>query len=651
MTTITTRPSWKVLPQWARDHQHKLDRHLLLALATDFADHVRGPRARKPNLQNTPFDVMLKLASPESHAAIRKMFQASGTARLSSAHLDAGSQYACATVDLKMLAQLASSHHVAAIEWGQALLAERTLDRRATASAVKAAPSALPNCTGEVLLGVIDHGFPFAHSAFRTGTGSVAGGNGTPGTRVLSIWDQDAKPDFDPNLGAPAGFGYGRQATRAVLNRCIADATRQGLVNEARCYDLARYSALKDSVTHGSHTAGLFAGAWRSPSVKPLDPPRGAADTDVAATSDLVFVQLPRGILQAPSHGGDHRCVLDGVRYIVACASKTVKTIVVVIDYGSYLGSHDGSSFMEGALDAMVAEQKQLGRQLKLVFPTGNGQSDQSHAHANLHEGPSCIAWRVPPGSETAGFAEIWLPAAQSGLALSITLPIERGGSKTIHLDRPGVVGWPEGELAQAGFNAIRMDLGDSGTVILMRAAPTRADHPATALAASGRYEINLPLATGDAKKPLVACFYSCWGGENMGFPRRSYQARWLKISSNVTVDGLGSILGTACANGVTAVAGLVYSAGRLFKIAPYAGLGPTRATAQKPIHAAMSDDSPLQTGVLGLGTRSGSTTRMWGTSVAAPIAARVLAKRPQAGGGSSKPGKPLKIGAYTVVE
>lgn len=613
--------AWSLLAPWAQRHRDKLDRHLLLALATGFADHVHAASG--------PFDVMLRLATPQASAWLRSRFARHPSARLSSAHLDAASVYVSASVNLALLEELAGAAQVIAIEWGQPVRAQRTVDRRATASPVTAPAAALPQCAGEVLLGVIDHGCPFAHQAFRQPKDARQ-------TRVLAIWDQDRLPDFDPADGAPSGFAYGRQSKRAYLNGHMAAALQNGVVDENRCYALARYSAMRDALTHGSHTVGLFAGSWISPSLKAALAANDPATPGAASPADLVFVQLPRGVLQSPSHGGDHQCILDGIRYVVACAGKSVKTIVVVVDYGSYLGPHDGSSFIEMAMQAMVQEQRARGRDLKLVFPTGNGFSDNTHARATLSEGPTNMALRVSSNSETAGFAEIWLPESQKNLKVSITLPSGHGQPKqlTKHLsiDAPGAYAWPQGPGVQSAcFNAIRMDMGASGTVILLRTAPTLVSDGAMAQAPAGRYVLALDKAANrkkikaGAENPPKAFFYSCWGGENLGFPKRSQQARWLPLSPNGAMDGKGSILGTACTPGVFAVAGQVYNAsGRGVRLADYSGQGPTRGKT-RPVHLAMSDDSLLKNGVLGLGTRSGATARMWGTSVAAPIAARRL--------------------------
>jgi hypothetical protein len=608
--TIEPTPSWSAVPAWAIAHASKLDRHLLLAIANDFADHIGTP--------NGPFKLMLRIRSTADQPVINRLFAGSATSSLVSAHFDAGSVFVTASVDLQLLAQLAASDEIVAIELGQPLGAERTVDRRETASATTGT-AALPQSSGEVLMGIIDHGCPFAHQAFREASGAAK-------TRFISIWDQDQMPDFPTALGSPLGFGYGRQVIKSDLDGYMAATLQNGSVNETLCYLKAQYSAMRDSLTHGSHTAGLFAGAWRSPSFKAALGDQHKPLADDAAKSELVFVQLPRQVLQAPSHGGDHQCILDGIRYVVACAGAAVKKIVVVVDYGSYLGPHDGSSFIESAMAALVTEQASKHIALVLVFPTGNGYADKTHATANLSIDKSQIAWRVPAGSETASFAEIWLPENAKDLKISLTLPNDGLGTKLLSIDSEGVAGWPAGPKSGAWFNAIRMNVGSSGTVILLRTGPTQALTGVSPQAASGRYLLSVEHSLLSEPPELTASFYCCWGGENLGFPRRSFPARWLALSSNVTVGGAGSMLGTACGGDVLAIAGVIYADGKPFNRAKYSGAGPSRGPHTNPDMAAISDDSLLQIGVLGIGTRSGAWARMWGTSVATPIAARKMA-------------------------
>ncbi|MEN9538953.1 MAG: hypothetical protein RLZZ126_1188 [Pseudomonadota bacterium] len=584
----------------------KVDHHLLMAALTGFVDHsVATPG---------PFLFMLEVGASQDWAFVTQALPNDGS-RVTNAHVSTGSRFATAQLTLNGLKKVLALPEVKWVEWGQPMAALRTVDRRGTQSVPSEPDQALPKSESPVLFGVVDHGCPFAHRALRSANGT--------GTRILSIWDQDPKPDFPSQLGAPDGFGFGRQALRRHLNGYMKASVSHGLVDEDACYRRAQYSPMRDALTHGSHTLGLLAGSWLKAGGKPAN--------DLATRSDVVFVQLPRQVLQAPSHGGDHQCILDAVRYIVSCAGSATKDIVIVIDYGSYLGPHHGMSYIERALDALVQEQLVQGKTLLLVFPSGNGAEDKTHASGTVQAGSSAdMDWIVPSSADAPLWAEVWLPKNAAPATVHITPP---GASQPIGLKANSVCIDPAG----SSFTALRLDRGRD-EVILLRSGPT-ADGLAPA-GQAGRYRVQI--TTGEHSLPVH--FYTAWGGENLGFPKRLGQARWLSHATGVQVGASGSILGTASGAYTFVAAGVSYdAAGCPDDRARYSGAGPSRA-GKPPFVSAMCEDSPMRHGVLGLGTRSGAVARMWGTSVAAPIAARALIQ----------PGsvlKPLKKPGLTVNE
>jgi hypothetical protein len=93
-------------------------------------------------------------------------------------------------------------------------------------------------------------------------------------------------------------------------------------------------------------------------------------------------------------------------------------------------------------------------------------------------------------------------------------------------------------------------------------------------------------------------------------------------------VIGAGTLLGDGCgrSRGLHVVGGYVGGTdpGR-FQRADYSATGPTRGARIGPDFVALSEENQATRGVLGPGTRSGITFRVWGTSVAAPQAARAI--------------------------
>ncbi len=605
------------LPAWARAHVHKLDTQMALALAQGWPG---GPLLR-PHL-------MLEIVATAFHDFDQLLAtHAAHVDRVTEIPTPDDSERRFYTAQLAeaFVAVLVAQDWVVQIAWGESERLPRVPDRslRGKRASVQAAPIPLSNrVDSEVLIGIIDHGCPFAHRGYRRG---AAGG-----TRVHAIWDQDALPDFPTALGFPQGFGYGRIATNADLDGWMAASTRAGRFDEAACYRHAEYGAVDTALTHGSHTLGVLAGASWSPSLE--QPPGGGFRRvgDKAATADIVFVQLPRIILEAPSLGGDHRCILDGLRFIVDCAGDKVRRIVVVVDYGSNLGPHDASSLFERAVAALVDEVEDRGKQLDIVFPAGNSFADRVHAVVGplaAHE-TAGLQWRVDAGSETRTDAEIWV-SVHSRCTVTVTPPRAAPfvlDLTTVPVAMP-VAAWPDA--ARPQFLVATRTAPNGQTVLALRCAATDATQAGVPVAPAGRWDIAFEAGASATTRPVNV--YVCWGGHNIGFPRRTSQSQLLRVSDplKVVVDGMGTVLGSACGRNIHVIGGFRGSVSvQRIRRAAYSARGPKRgATAGLPDFLALSDESAALPGVLGYGTGSAVTARVWGTSVAAPQAARELAE------------------------
>ncbi len=626
----------QVIPDWGQKYSHKLDDQLLLSLAVDMKDHRDGI--------NGAFDLMLR-RKPFSDRnenlkqwdELLKLFSSSTQSRLTTINTHSDSKYLTCTASMSVLQQLVQRDDIVRVEWGQALMAQRPLPIASGSIVREIKP--LPKSSGKLLMGIIDHGCSFAHLALRKKEVQ------NPETRILSIWDQGRSSSW--KLGhSPEGIRYGVQIERPQLNDLMQQSIISGnSVDEMACYENAGYLDLRHSMTHGTHTLGLLAGSWLSPSIATDKALSGSSSyaADAASQADIVFVQLPREVLQAPSQGGDHRCILDGVRYIANCAGDETLDIVIVIDYGSNLGPHDGSSFFEEALKNLISEFSSKNKRLKLVFPSGNSADDKSHASAVLNHGsPSAsFAWIVPPGIEVPSYMQIWIPSAHAGqVKIELTLPNALSAVNSI----PNTL-----ELlpdAQNPYLSIVNRYEYNGyKLISVRISPSQMAATNLIAAPAGRYIWNISATTelSESESIPVSC-YASWGGENLGIPKRSLKTTWLGLSDNVKISirgqlNVGSLLGSACLNEVTVVGGYENStASSTWRIAYYSSIGPTRSASRNgPDFLAMSDDSLMRWGVLGLGSKSGITGRMQGTSVAAPQGARFLANASLSSSGPAK--------------
>jgi hypothetical protein len=171
---------------------------------------------------------------------------------------------------------------------------------------------------GRLLIGVIDHGCPFAHRHLRQAMRAR--------TRILNLWLQDETHGRRAlgRGGTPSEFGYGLVLSRGVLNDLMVQHTaRDGFVDEDACYAEAGLDELRQRFLHGAAVLDLFVGPRPLVARTSADPDRSptwAIESNQAEQADIVFVQLPRDVVQDSTSAGLTRCILDGLHYILSCA-------------------------------------------------------------------------------------------------------------------------------------------------------------------------------------------------------------------------------------------------------------------------------------------------------------------------------------------
>lgn len=162
-----------------------------------------------------------------------------------------------------------------------------------------------------VVVGIVDSGIESTHEAF-------AG-------RILRLWDQTL-----PGPGVAEG-AYGAEFTGDLLQ------------------------VSQDKVGHGTHVAGIAAGA---------DETYGGA----APRAELVVVKTD--LLDAH--------VADGVRYVFRVASELGRPAVVNLSLGGQADAHDGTDPMSGVIDAEVGPGRIV------CCSAGNEGVDNIHAQVEV---------------------------------------------------------------------------------------------------------------------------------------------------------------------------------------------------------------------------------------------------------------------------
>lgn len=196
-----------------------------------------------------------------------------------------------------------------------------------------------------VLIGVLDTGIDLTHPAFLDRNGN---------SRVVAVWDQDGEGN------GPTGYGFGRV--------CDQQQIAAGACN------------LTDRVGHGTHVAGILAGAM-------------APHTGIATGAQLVVVQ-----------SSQFTDVAAAVDWMFRVAREQGKPMVINLSLGGHLGAHDGQSELEKVLERLQGPGR--------IIVTAAGNDGASALHARLPASPTLeqrVEIEMPSGGlPVEVYADIW---------------------------------------------------------------------------------------------------------------------------------------------------------------------------------------------------------------------------------------------------
>ena len=634
------------MPWHSVDATPGADPYLEWAEATDWRDFKRAGQAAP-----TWLTVVLELRTGKTPSALQR--ELGRDVRIAPAYLGMNTRFCTAQLRQTSWRQLAAPSHpiVKRFELALPVLPQRTTGRPAaaatTATAEAQRDSAGATSTGEVLLAVIDAGCPFAHAGFQH--------RGQP--RVLRLWDQDHQPAFGTATApgcVPANFGYGREMNRSGFQSLMNAARYAGQVDEDTCYGLANYPALRRAATHGAHVMDQFIGPRRLGDRIALQagvpPTRRQGGPRASDTADLVFVQLPRDAWADPNGLALPACVLDGLHYILSCRGASTRRVVVNISCTIHTGAHNGSSILDAALAEFVSSLAEAGCELEIVMPAGNTHSAQLQASGTVTEGS--LTLRVPPGSESPTFMQLWVQAPGESLSVTLKAPQQ---TQARAIDEPLLLLRDAQRVLAMALCSHSTARGD-GAGSLWLLAVAAADLPDQA-GPAGDWALSLSVRTvsGAQPQPVLVRAFVARNESTLGAPLRHRPARLIDPAYDpdrylrereedpppaLTAAGLhvrreGTVADAAMGTAPFVVAGVVQ--GPKVQPARYSGSG-VRAKAC----AAVTDESRALPGIPGAGTRSGSVVRLQGTSFGAPQVARILADRPlPAKPGARDPGGP----------
>lgn len=459
-----------------------------------------------------------------------------------------------------------------------------------------------------LLLAAIDQGGAPLHSAFFRARQPLQ-------TRLLAYWDQSESPGRRPHWQASAA-GYGRELganrLQALCEAAGASPERERLLYEELGLDEVLRAEMQGRPEHATFVLDTLAGR---PDLQDLAASARPGVADAASDAPLVLVSVPSARPGQTSGAATVAQVLDALHYILDQARRHAPeaTVVVNVSLGMLAGPHDGSSLIERAIDALMEDQPHL----LVVIAAGNNGADLlvdpglgTNARAELRPGEAArLSWRLQPEDPTDSFLEFWWQGEDlDGLELCVLEPFASGGLR----------------LGQS------QDLRHGGRLLarwLLQAGSKEGQ---------GRGQLSLAPVAG-ARGGLPG---GCWtlGLRNVGPSTLRVDARvqgdlprWdlPEPVQSVLADAEGLVLG-----GAGSLNGLATGHWPLVVLAAFLDDGRDTPFSSKPLHArqhvahAVAEEGVLAGGLVASGATTGSLVRMGGTSVAAPVAARIWANK-----------------------
>ncbi len=288
-----------------------------------------------------------------------------------------------------------------------------------------------------VLLGFLDTGIRYRLPAFLNEDGT---------TRIAAVWDQTAILDGM----APEGFYYGVEYTREDINENLRENGPLLFTDEDG------HGTKMISAACGYDRTNGFVGA--------------AIDAEIAVVK---LKQCKQYMREYYSIGDDVLCyqetdVMLALSYLDQLASKLGKPLVICIALGTTMGSHDGSSLLDGYLDILARKRNRC-----VVIGGGNEGNTSGHYEGNL----------FPSYSGIKNYDEIELLIGDNEPGFYMEIWGQIPGVYTISLTSPGGESIPEipyrmGQSMEFSFiysesrvviDYVAVDLGNGQELITLR--------------------------------------------------------------------------------------------------------------------------------------------------------------------------------------
>ncbi|MCY1039707.1 S8 family serine peptidase [Corallococcus sp. bb12-1] len=237
-----------------------------------------------------------------------------------------------------------------------------------------------------VIIGIIDTGFDWRHRDFATAPDQ---------SRILALWDMRLTAEATETAG-PGDVGV---------------VYEQDVLSQALQHDQGQVRSV-DPRGHGTHVAGIAAGNG----VPATCCHPSKTYVGVAPAADLILVRYE--VAEDPELGANVR-LIEAMDFIFTRAASTGQAAVVNISQGDNLGAHDGTSTVELAIDAFLANQ--TGR--AVVVSAGNEAGTRRHVHSSVSSNETVeVEFSVLDGHDSDAVLDVWYARAGT-LNLQVVTP------------------------------------------------------------------------------------------------------------------------------------------------------------------------------------------------------------------------------------
>ncbi len=201
-----------------------------------------------------------------------------------------------------------------------------------------------------VVVGIIDTGIDYLNREFM---------NEDDTTRILRIWDQSLEGNQDI-YGVKVGIEYKEDD----INRAIQENKNGG----------DPYSIVKsrDTIGHGTSVASISGARGYNPEVKGAAPNCDFAVVKLKEAARILQKQAGISSIKEGRYTGIE--IILGIRYLSRLASDINKPMIICIPLGTNTGAHDGTSEVEGSIEA-------VSNQVGVLCVTGTGNEGDTDTH------------------------------------------------------------------------------------------------------------------------------------------------------------------------------------------------------------------------------------------------------------------------------